>query len=157
MGALGVTLLVLGSIAIVVEAHVPTLGVLGGPGLVALVAGAVLTVGALGGGLAVTLAAALVLAGVGAGLLAVSIRKASGVRRRRVRSGAEGLMGHVGVVRRWDEPGGTVQVEGSLWQAEHSWADEEQGELHVGDRVVVERLHGLTLVVRRAEEWELVR
>jgi len=29
-------------------------------------------------------------------------------------------------------------------------------ELHSGDRVVVERLTGLTLSVRPAEEWELI-
>ena len=27
----------------------------------------------------------------------------------------------------------------------------------LGDRVVVQRVHGLTLCVRKAEEWELVR
>jgi len=33
----------------------------------------------------------------------------------------------------------------------------DEGELHEGDRVVVERVDGLTLCVRKAEEWELVR
>jgi membrane protein implicated in regulation of membrane protease activity len=32
----------------------------------------------------------------------------------------------------------------------------EEPELHAGDPVVVERLSGLTLSVRRAEDWELV-
>jgi membrane protein implicated in regulation of membrane protease activity len=66
-------------------------------------------------------------------------------------------MGHLGVVRSWEEPAGKVLVDGSLWQAHRSWADEEHGELQAGDRVVVERLDGLTLIVRQAEEWELVR
>jgi membrane-bound serine protease (ClpP class) len=157
MAALGLSLVVLGAVLIVVEAHVPTLGVLGAPGVVALVAGAALTVGALGGGLALSVVAGLVLAAAGLGVLAVSVRKAAGVRRRRVRSGAEGLMGHLGVVRSWDEPAGKVLVDGCLWHAHRSWADEEHGALHAGDRVVVERLDGLTLIVRQAEEWELVR
>jgi hypothetical protein len=33
--------------------------------------------------------------------------------------------------------------------------DDEPGELQVGDAIVVERLSGLTLAVRPAEEWEL--
>jgi membrane-bound serine protease (ClpP class) len=157
MTALGVSLLVLGAIVILVEAHVPTLGLLGGPGVVALVVGAVLTVAALGGGLAVALPTAVVLACAGAGVVVVSVRKAAGVRRRRVRSGAEGLMGHLGVVRSWGEPSGKVLVDGALWGARRSWADDALDELHAGDSVVVERLDGLTLIVRRAEDWELVR
>ena len=35
--------------------------------------------------------------------------------------------------------------------------EDDAAELHEGDPVVVERLDGLTLSVRRAEDWELVR
>jgi membrane-bound serine protease (ClpP class) len=157
MTALGVSLLVLGAIVVVVEAHVPTLGLLGGPGVVALVAGSILTVGALGGGLAISLVAALVLACAGLGVVAVSLRKGAAVRRRRIRTGPEGLISHLGVVRNWGDPTGQVLVDGALWRARRSWADEEPDELHAGDHVVVERLDGLTLVVRRADEWELIR
>src|SRR5438067_577156 len=125
MTALGLSLLVLGAVVIVVEAHVPTLGLLGGPGVVVMVAGAILTVAGLGGGLALEVITGLVLACAGVGILAVSLRKAAGVRRRRVSSGAEGLMGHFGTVRSWGEPTGKVLVDGALWQARRSWADEE--------------------------------
>src|SRR6266550_3570054 len=47
-----------------------------------------------------------------------------------------------------------VFVDGSLWRAEPS-PIHEQAELHEGDQVVVERVSGLTLCVRKAEEWEL--
>src|SRR5262249_31740530 len=50
MTALGVSLLIVGAILILIEAHVPTLGALGAPGVVALGAGAVLAVLGLGGG-----------------------------------------------------------------------------------------------------------
>lgn len=157
MTALGVSLLVLGAIVIVAEAHVPTLGLLGGPGVIALVAGAVLTVSALGGGLAITLVAALALACAGVAVVGLSVRKGLAVRRRRIRTGPEGLISHLGVVRNWGDPTGQVLVDGALWRARRSWADEEADELHAGDHVVVERLDGLTLVVRRADEWELIR
>ena len=157
MTALGVSLLVLGAILILVEAHIPTLGVVGGPGVIALVAGTVVTVAVLGGGWVLTVATALVLACTGISVVAVTLRKAARVRRQRVRSGSEGLMGHLGVVRSWGEPAGKVLVDGSLWKAQRSWGDEELDELHAGDRVVVERMDGLTLIVRRAENWELIR
>ena len=157
MTALGVSLLVAGAVLIAIEAHVPRLGMLGGPGVVALGTGAALAVAGLGGGVLVAALAALVLVAGAGGLLAVSVGKGRAVRQRRIRAGTEGLFGKVGVVRRWEEPSGKVLVDGALWQARHSWGDEESGELHEGDPVVVERLDGLTLCVRRAEEWELVR
>jgi membrane-bound serine protease (ClpP class) len=158
MTAIGLTLLVVGAVLLTVEAHVPTLGVLGGPGVVALGAGALLAVGGLGGGFALSLLVAVLLVASGVGVLALTVRKGLAVRRRRVRAGPERLVGQLGVVRRWDEPCGKVLVDGALWQARRSWPeDEEQLELHEGDPVVVERLDGLTLAVRPAERWELVR
>jgi membrane-bound serine protease (ClpP class) len=157
MTALGVSLLLIGGIVILIEAHVPSLGILGGPGVIAVGAGAVLAVGGLGGGLAVSIVAALVLVLVGFSVVTLSVRKGIGVRRRRVRAGPERLMGHVGVVRKWADPTGSVLVDGAIWRARRSWTEEGQTELHEGDAVVVERLDGLTLAVRPAEEWELVR
>jgi membrane-bound ClpP family serine protease len=158
MTALGLALLAVGAVLVLVEAHVPRLGMLGGPGVVALAAGAILAVGGLGGGIAVGIILAVLLAGAGAGLLALTFHKGIAVRRRRVRSGRERLIGQVGVVRRWEEPRGKVLVDGALWKARRSWPEGEhdQPELHEGDPVVVERLDGLTLAIRPAEDWELV-
>ena len=158
MTALGLALLAVGAILVLVEAHVPRLGVLGGPGVIALAAGAILAVGGLGGGIAVGIVSAVVLAGAGLGLLALTFRKGIAVRRRRIRSGPERLIGQLGVVRRWEEPRGKVVVDGALWHARRSWPDDEhdQAELHEGDSIVVERLDGLTLAIRPAEDWELV-
>lgn len=157
MTALGICLLVVGAILIAVEAHVPRLGVLGVPGVIALGAGAMLAVGGLGGGIAVGLVSAFVLVAAGAALLALTVRPGLAARRRRVRTGREGLCGKVGVVQRWDDPQGTVLLDGALWKARRSWGDEQHEELHEGDPVVVEKLDGLTLAVRPAEDWELVR
>ncbi|HYB27043.1 MAG TPA: hypothetical protein VEF89_10560 [Solirubrobacteraceae bacterium] len=173
MTALGVSLLLVGAIMILVEAHVPTLGVLGGPGVVALGAGAVLAVLGLGGGVVLGVLAGLLLAGTAGGVLAVTVGKGVAVRRRRVRAGPESLIGRVGVVRSWEGDSGCVQVEGTLWTARRSvlWDDSDSdsdadsgsgsdsgsGELHTGDRVVVDHLDGLTVGVRRAEKWELTR
>jgi membrane-bound ClpP family serine protease len=151
----GLVLLGLGAIAVVAESHVPTLGMIGGPGVIALGAGALLAVAGLGGGLILGLLAALVLVLSSAGLLTVSWRKASGVARRRVRAGPERLLGHQGTVRSWCERSGTVALDGGLWQARGALGDEDETELAAGVPVVVEGLSGLTVTVRRAEPWEL--
>ena len=155
MTALGISLLVVGVVVVLVEAHFPALGMLGGPGVVAMSAGAILAVAGLGGGVILGVLMGLVLGAAGVGLLTVSLRKGFAARHRRIRAGPEGLIGHVGVVRSWSEPTGRVLVDGALWRARRTPYD-EQPELHEGDPVVVERLTGLTLSVRRAEDWELV-
>src|SRR5207244_1799781 len=98
-------------------------------------------------------------AGLGAaagGWALVATRKAADSRRARIQAGAEALCGRVGVVRRWSKSGGQVFVDGALWRAQHGWAEADGGALHEGDPVVVERVSGLTLSVRRAEKWELI-
>ena len=158
MTALGVSLLIVGAILILTEAHVPTLGVLGGPGVIALGVGAVLAVLGLGGGIVLGVISALLLAGAAGGVLALTVGKGIAVRRRRIRAGPESLIGHMGEVRSWASPSGCVLVDGALWRARRSMLDDEdQEDLHPGDTVVVDHLDGLTVSVRRAEEWELIR
>jgi membrane-bound serine protease (ClpP class) len=159
MTALGVALLVLGTTAVLLEAHFPALGMLGVPGVVGLVIGSVLTVAGLGGGIVAAVIVAVLVAAAGAALVAASVRKGAAVTRRRVRAGAEGIIGHIGTVRSWSgESGdGKVLVDGALWQARQSLLLEDHPDaLRTGDKVVVEQLRGLTVGVRRAEEWELV-
>jgi membrane-bound ClpP family serine protease len=155
MTALGIVLLLTGVVLVVAEAHIPggVLGVAGGLVMVVAVAVLAAAVGA-DAMLAVPIGAALGLAAGTWGLMAA--RSVSGARRARVRSGPEGLPGRVGVVRGWREPDGQVYLDGELWRARHSWGPGEEDVLREGDRVVVERVAGLTLCVRRAEEWELI-
>ena len=153
MVTLGIVLLLLGAALLIAEAHLPTYGALGVAGLVALVSGGALAVDASGGGLALVLAVSLVLAATAGSFLLIAARQAAAVSRRRASTGAEGLVGHVGVVRSVPAPVGSVFVDGALWRARSCW--DEAVALRPGDPVVVERVHGLTLSVRRAEEWEL--
>jgi membrane-bound serine protease (ClpP class) len=103
---------------------------------------------------ALILGAALVLA-TGALLTVLTLRHARAIGRRRVRCGAEELIGRVAVVRRAIDPLGDVAVDGELWRARRSWAEEDEPPPAAGDRVVVDSVHGLTLLVRRAESWEV--
>jgi membrane-bound ClpP family serine protease len=149
----GIVLLLWGAALLVAEAHLPTYGVLGITGLASLVAGGVIAVDASGGGVALVLAVGLVLALTAGVALAVVVRGATAVARRPARTGGEGIVGHVGVVRQVLEPVGQVFVDGALWRARSVWDDPDG--LREGDAVVVEQINGLTLSVRRAEEWEL--
>lgn len=150
---LGIVLLVVGTALVIAEAHVVSYGVLGVSGLAAMVLGAALAVDGAGGGLALVLVIALTLGLTGAAMLFAVIRRVAVVARRRAHTGAEGLVGRVGVVRSPPAPLGQVFVGGELWRARPSLGEQEA--LRAGDPVVIEQVSGLTLAVRRAEEWEL--
>jgi membrane protein implicated in regulation of membrane protease activity len=127
--------------------------VLGSIGGVALVGGIALAVAGAGAGIALVVAAMLAAVAVSGLWLGVATRKALATRRLRVSSGREALNGRIGVVRSWEAGCGQVLVDGALWRARPSWPDDEM-QLGVGDPIVVEHVNGLTLGVRRAEEWE---
>lgn len=150
---LGIVLLAVGTALLIAEAHVVSYGLLGVSGLAAMVLGTALAVDAAGGGLALVLVIALALGLAGAAVLFAVIRRVALAARQRARTGAEGLVGRVGVLRSPPAPLGQVFVGGELWRARPFLGEEEA--LQAGDPVVVERVSGLTLAVRRAEDWEL--
>jgi len=135
------------------EAHVVRHGALGSAALAALVAGIALVLSGAGVGTTVALAVGLGGGAVGAGFLWLVLRKAIAARRIAVRSGPERLVGRVGVVRAVPDPLGQIFLDGALWRARR-WGFEEDRGLERGDPIVVERVDGLTLTVRPAEEWE---
>lgn len=151
MVIVGVVLLLIGASLLVAEAHLPA-GALGVAGAVALATGAALAIAGAGGS-AVLVLAALTTSAIVAGAWTLLIaRTALRTRRLRAVSGREGLSGRAGVVRAWTGDAGQVLVDGALWRARPSSLESDQ--LAIGDPVVVERVRGLTLTVRRAEEWE---
>jgi membrane-bound ClpP family serine protease len=151
MVLLGIALLALGAGLLIAEAHVPSFGALGIGGVIALVAGAAIAVDGSGGGTVLVVAIAAIVALASLALVAAIARATITAARPRARTGAEALVGHVGVVRSALAPVGQVFVDGALWRAKPCLAED----LDVGDPVVVDRVQGLVLSVRRAEEWEL--
>lgn len=152
MTDIGLALVLLGAALLVVEAHVAG-GVIGVFGGMALAAGTALVIGGAGGGIAVVVAGMIAAVAVTGAWLAVAARKTLTARRRSIASGSETLSGRTGVVRSWNGEGGQVFVDGALWRARLS-ANENGDRLDAGDAIVVERVTGLTLSVRKAEEWE---
>jgi|SRR5215218_6523783 len=154
MAEIGLLLLLVGAALAVAEAHVPTHGALGTAAIAAMATGLGLVVGGAGVGLTLAIAAGAGFALVGGAYLWVVVRKALAARHARVRSGAEGLVGRIGEVRASPAPLGRVFLDGALWKA-RTWELDEDTVLECGDPIVVERVDGLTLTVRRAEDWEL--
>ena len=155
MSEIGLVLLFVSAALAVAEAHVPTHGVLGGAAVASLAAGIALVISGAGAGLVLALAVAATIAAAGGTYLWVVVHKALAARRTRVRSGPEGLIGRVGEVRAVPAPFGKVFLDGALWKARLWGTDDEDVPLEAGDPIVVERVDGLTLTVRRAEDWEL--
>jgi membrane-bound ClpP family serine protease len=153
MVEVGVALLLVGVALLVAEAHLPG-AILGAAGGAALATGAALAIAGAGAGAAVVVAAVLAALGTTAVWLLVATRKSLAARRLRAASGREALSGRTGVVRSWAGEGGQVFVDGALWRARRNWPDDPE-EISAGDAVVVERVSGLTLGVRRAEKWEV--
>jgi membrane-bound ClpP family serine protease len=146
----GIVLMLLGAALAAAEAHVQFHGLLGAAAAVAAGSGLALVVAGAGAGIAVALAVGLVVGLFAAGYALLVLRKGIAVTRSRVRSGPEGLVGRVGEARAT----GQVFLDGALWRA-RVWSGDEEPALQRGEPIVVERVDGLTLTVRRAEEWEV--
>ncbi|WP_305094529.1 NfeD family protein [Prescottella sp. R16] len=153
MIALAVSALVVGVALIVLEAHVPTFGVLGIAGTALVGVGVWLLIESGGFGFEVAVPVTVGVAAVGLGTVAVTGRKVLRARRAPVQGDVDSLVGADAVVRTWDGDRGQVQTGGELWSARMEFG--YPGTPTVGESVVVEQVHGLTLGVRRRESWEL--
>jgi membrane-bound ClpP family serine protease len=154
MSAIGLLLVLVGATLVVAEAHVPSHGALGTAAAVALAAGIGMLVAGAGLGTAAVVGATLSAALFSLVFVLLLVRKGLATRRIGARGGAEGLIGRVGEVRAAPEPVGRVFVDGALWRA-RMWELEGERAPGPGDPVVIERVSGLTLTVRPAEEWEV--
>src|SRR3954451_2486389 len=140
MEGLAIALLALALLLFIAEAHAPTTGrrLLG----VAALVGAGFAWRDAGHDLPV---AAIVVAGVIlAGFVVFASRKALAAHRDEpVRTGFEELVGSVGEVREPLDPDGQIFVQGALWKARATGADQ----IEPGNRVRVRAVDGLTLEV----------
>ncbi len=78
------------------------------------------------------------------GALAFIIHRAISVHRRQARTGREELVGKTAVVRVALNPAGTVFYKGERWSAVS-----ENGEAKPGEEVIINRVDGLTLYVKK--------
>jgi membrane-bound serine protease (ClpP class) len=142
--AAGVLLLALAMGLFIAEAHFNSHGVLGFGGVVSLILSGLLlfnTNEGAGVSVPVVVTAGLVMGG----FFALLVQRAVAARRLPVQTGHEELVGAVAEVRVPPAPEGQVFTNGALWRARLSDGD---GPLRAGDRVRVESVDGLTLLVR---------
>ena len=145
----GVLLLVLGLALLAAETQVPSGGLLGGAGVVALIAAGILLYDTDSDVFEVSVP---IVAAVGAGLGALTLfaaSKALAARRAPVLGGPGQLVGQTAEVRVPLDPVGQVFVEGALWRARGRGFDHPPAR---GEHVRVEAVEDLTLTVIPKEE-----
>jgi membrane-bound serine protease (ClpP class) len=140
----GLLLILLGVGMLVAEAFMPSFGVLGIGGIVALTFGSLLIFDAESTGLAVDRSIIFTAVATMACFVFVISYLVFRSQRARPTLGVEGMIGKIGEVRAALAPRGKIFVHGEYWNAE---AD---GEIAAGERVEVTGIEGMTLKVRRA-------
>jgi membrane-bound serine protease (ClpP class) len=143
--ASGVILMMLALGLFAAETQVPSGGLLGGSGVIALVAGLLLLYDTDSEAFEVSVPAAIAGAALLGGFALFAASKGLAARHAPVHGGSTELVGQSGLVRSELNPLGHVFVNGALWRARSA-----DGETTVapGERVTVERVEGLTLAVR---------
>ena len=143
-----VLIALLGIALLVAELLLPTGGVLAVLGALGLVAGGVIALTAESDASAADWAGpALVTLGILSGIsfYVITQKVLAAHREQPVRAGHEELIGAPAEVRSSLDPEGQVWIEGALWRARLTG---NGGPLRPGDRVMVEAIEGLTLMVR---------
>jgi membrane-bound serine protease (ClpP class) len=145
--AAGLLLILLAFALFVAEAFIISHGALAAGGIVSLIFGGLLLFDTGSEAFEISVPVVIFTAALLGGFFVFVISKAVEARHRHVRTGQEELVGMRAVVRSPLDPVGHVFVHGALWRATAS----DSAALAVGDEVVVERIEGLTLTVRKAE------
>jgi membrane-bound serine protease (ClpP class) len=136
----------IGVALLLAELLLPTGGVLAILGAAGLVAGGVLALQSDSGG-ADYIGPALITLGVLSAItfFFVARKVVEAHRDTPVRTGSEELIGAIAETRSTLDPEGQVWIEGALWRARLA---NGTGAVRLGDKVRVEAIEGLTLVVR---------
>jgi membrane-bound serine protease (ClpP class) len=148
--AAGILLLALAIALFIVEAHVNSHGVLGASGVLALILSGLLLFNT-NPGYGVSVPVVIATGALLGGFFAFALQRGIQARRAPVHTGHEEMVGAIAEVRVPPAPEGQVYTNGALWRAR---AINGAGALRAGDRVRVESVDGLTLLVRPAAQGE---
>lgn len=140
----GVALILLALAFFVAEIKVQSFGLLTAGGAVSLILGGMMLIKSPDPALQVSKEVLFAVAGVAVVTVAFLFLLAGKTLRSKVRTGAEGMVGEVGVVRDALDPRGKVWVHGELWAAEASQP------IPVGTEVEVVAVDGMRIRVRPA-------
>jgi len=137
----GLALIILGIAFMIAEVFAPGFGVLGLGGVIAFVVGSIMLMDSTLPGYAISLSLIIAVALISAAFFFLIVGMAVKARRRPVVSGAEEMIGLVGVAQTDFSEHGQVQIHGEIWQAESIEP------LHKGQPVCVVSRRDLVLLV----------
>ena len=137
----GLALVVLGRCFMIAEAFMPTFGILGFGGIAAFVIGAAMLINTNMPEFRVSYSVIATMAAISAAFLILLLGYVWRSQRGKAVSGAEELAGSEAIVLSWENGQGYVWAQGERWQARGGT------DYAAGQRLKVEKLDGLTLVV----------
>ena len=141
----GLLLILFGIALLVAEIKIVSHGILTIGGVVSMVLGSMMLYDAPETGLRISWLVIIPTVGAMAGLVIAAVSMGLRALYRPASTGAAGMMGQVGVVKRALDPEGQVLIGGELWQAVA-----EDGPVAAGEMVRVARMDGLRLTVTRS-------
>ena len=141
----GLLLILFGLALLVAEIKIVSHGILTIGGVVSMVLGSMMLYDAPETGLRISWLVIIPTVGAMAGLVIAAVSMGLRALYRPASTGAAGMMGQVGVVKRALDPEGQVLIDGELWQAVA-----EDGPVAAGEMVRVARMDGLRLTVTRS-------
>lgn len=140
----GVVLVLFGVLLMVLDAFTPTNGILTTGGVISLLVGSFTLFDIPSRTVGLSWSTIFITVGTMTALFVFVMSKGLLIQRKRPVTGVSGMVGAIGAVRTDLDPDGKVVVKGEYWDARSL-----EGGIHVGERVVVERLEGRRLLVRR--------
>jgi len=144
----GLVLMILGISLLIAEAFLPSFGVLGVGGALALVFGSLLLIDSESTDLAIDRSIIFAAAGTVAAYMLTVGYLVLKTQKSKKSLGTEGMVGEIGEARTALNPTGRVFVHGEQWSAEG------EGEIGVGEKVEVVGVDGMRLKVRRASQGQ---
>ena len=139
----GLALIVLGTALLVGEAFLPSFGVLGIGGIIALTLGSLLLFDTRSSDLVLDKKIVFTVVGTLSAFILVVGYLVVQAHRRKPTLGTEGLIGEIGEVKVRLSPAGKVFVHGEYWNAQG------EGEIEVGEKVRVSAVEGMSLRVTK--------
>ncbi|HEY9724643.1 MAG TPA: nodulation protein NfeD [Oscillatoriaceae cyanobacterium] len=146
VNGVGVALILFGAALFAMELFVPSYGLLTAGGVISLVLGSLMLFQTNVPGVTPSLPFLMTVSLTTSALVLAGMYMALRAQRRRPVIGKEELLGRVAVARTPLSPAGTVFLEGELWSAQA-----EGDSVPDGAEVVVDRVEGLKLFVRKKE------
>lgn len=143
INALGLLLIILAFTLFILELKFQSFGLLTAGGIVSFFLGATILFDSPlpGGGIPLSSIIAMIL--VVLAFVFLVVRSVVNVHRLRASTGMEGMIGEEGIAISDFSGSGRISVHGEIWNAEI------QGDISKGDKVVVERVKGMVLTVRK--------